>query len=106
MAGDKEDSRSLHITIHKPASSQHTRPVPLLNARFIFDDHIRCMAAKQRLTKGRLKARQLKMHMIERLIDIPGDSANRRPLPGTISNISISCHLVDILSHSANVFQE
>ncbi|XP_056019536.1 protein CLEC16A-like isoform X2 [Ostrea edulis] len=83
VTGDKEDSRSLHITIHKPASSQHTRPIPLLNARFIFDDHIRCMAAKQRLTKGRLKARQLKMHMIEKLIDIPGDSASRqRPLPG------------------------
>ncbi|XP_061181779.1 protein CLEC16A-like isoform X2 [Saccostrea echinata] len=83
VTGDKEDSRSLHITIHRPASSQHTRPVPLLNARFIFDDHIRCMAAKQRLTKGRLKARQLKMHMIEKLIDIPGDSTSRqRPVPG------------------------
>ncbi|XP_062581005.1 protein CLEC16A-like isoform X2 [Saccostrea cucullata] len=83
VTGDKEDSRSLHITIHRPASSQHTRPVPLLNARFIFDDHIRCMAAKQRLTKGRIKARQLKMHMIEKLIDIPGDSSSRqRPVPG------------------------
>ena len=33
-------------------------------------DH-RCMAAKQRLTKGRTKARQRKMHLIARLLDLP-----------------------------------
>lgn len=71
VSGDKDDSRSLHITIHKPAKSAHARPIPLLAAKFIFDDHIRCMAAKQRLVKGRLKARQQKMQMIERLLDIP-----------------------------------
>lgn len=49
----------------------HARPLPLLSARFIFDDHIRCMAAKQRLTKGRLKARQRKMQMIARLLELP-----------------------------------
>jgi protein CLEC16A len=70
VSGDKDDSRSLHITIHKP-SSNHVRSSPLLAARFIFDDHIRCMAAKQRLTKGRMKARQQKMNMIERLLDLP-----------------------------------
>ncbi|XP_021374464.1 protein CLEC16A-like [Mizuhopecten yessoensis] len=81
VMGDKDDSRSLHINIHKPASSQHTRPMSLLSARFLFDDHIRCMAAKQRLSKGRLKARQLKMHMIERLLDIPSDSSSRTHTP-------------------------
>ena len=29
------------------------------------------MAAKQRLTKGRTKARQRKMHLIARLLDLP-----------------------------------
>lgn len=58
VSGDKEDSRSLYVTIHKPSMNAHARPLPLLAARFIFDDHIRCMAAKQRLSKGRLKARQ------------------------------------------------
>lgn len=81
----------MHITVHKPASSQHARPVPLLAARFIFDDHIRCMAAKQRLTKGRIKARQQKMQMIERLLDIPTESASHGtfsrsgPIPGKFS---------------------
>jgi hypothetical protein len=76
VTGDKEDSRSLHITVHKPSISAHVRPLPLLLARFVFDDHIRCMAAKQRLTKGRLKARQRKMHMIARLLDLPTSVAD------------------------------
>ncbi|XP_021935707.1 protein CLEC16A homolog isoform X2 [Zootermopsis nevadensis] len=72
VTGDKDDSRCLHITIHRPLSSGSSmNRVPLLSARFIFDDHIRCMAAKQRLTKGRIKARQKKMHMIAQLLDLP-----------------------------------
>ena len=51
--------------------NMHAKPLPLLSARFVFDDHIRCMAAKQRLTKGRLKARQRKMQMIARLLELP-----------------------------------
>ena len=57
VTGDKDDSRSLHVTIHRPSMNAHARPTPLLSARFVFDDHIRCMAAKQRLTKGRLKVK-------------------------------------------------
>lgn len=79
VTGDKDDSRCLHITIHRPLSSgSSANRIPLLSARFIFDDHIRCMAAKQRLTKGRIKARQKKMHMIARLLDIP---SNVQPCP-------------------------
>ncbi|KAJ4444330.1 hypothetical protein ANN_06122 [Periplaneta americana] len=79
VTGDKDDSRCLHITIHRPLSSgSSANRVPLLSARFIFDDHIRCMAAKQRLTKGRIKARQKKMHMIARLLDLP---SNVQPCP-------------------------
>lgn len=72
VTGDRDDSRCLHVTIHKPTMNfTHGRPLPILSARFIFDDHIRCMAAKQRLTKGRLKARQRKMQMIAYLLDLP-----------------------------------
>lgn len=71
VTGDKDDSRCLHLTIYKPLSSSTGNRVPLLSAKFIFDDHIRCMAAKQRLTKGRIKARQKKMNQIARLLDIP-----------------------------------
>lgn len=72
VIGDKDDSRCLHVTIH------HTTTGPLIAAKFVFDDHIRCMAAKQRLTKGRLKARQKKMVQIARLLELP---TNAQPTP-------------------------
>lgn len=68
MTGDKDDSRCLHITIHRGGAT--TNRTPILSAKFIFDDHIRCMAAKQRLTKGRTKARQKKMNQIAQLLEI------------------------------------
>ncbi|XP_005181650.2 protein CLEC16A homolog [Musca domestica] len=70
VIGDKDDSRCLHITVHRGGAS-HNR-TPLISAKFLFDDHIRCMAAKQRLTKGRSKARQKKMYQIAQMIEIPG----------------------------------
>uniref|UniRef100_A0A0C9Q4M4 CLEC16A protein n=1 Tax=Fopius arisanus TaxID=64838 RepID=A0A0C9Q4M4_9HYME len=76
VAGDKDDSRCLHLTIHKPLSTSGGNRLPLLSAKFIFDDHIRCMAAKQRLTKGRIKARQKKMGQIAKLLDIPTNLPN------------------------------
>nr|CAD7601801.1 unnamed protein product [Timema genevievae] len=51
VTGDKDDSRCLHITIHRPLSSSAANRVPLLSAKFIFDDHIRCMAANQRFVR-------------------------------------------------------
>lgn len=59
------------ILIFRPLSSNAVNRVPLLSAKFIFDDHIRCLAANQALTKGRIKARQKKMHSIAKLLDIP-----------------------------------
>lgn len=70
VIGDKDDSRSLHITVHRGGATHHR--APLLSAKFVFDDHIRCMAAKQRLTKGRSKARQKKMFQIAQMIEMPG----------------------------------
>ncbi|XP_071033380.1 protein CLEC16A homolog isoform X2 [Parasteatoda tepidariorum] len=72
VTGDKDDSRCLHITIHRPSSiATGSIRSPLLAAKFVFDDHIRCMAAKQRLSKGRQKARQRKLHQIARLLELP-----------------------------------
>ncbi|XP_060521293.1 protein CLEC16A homolog isoform X2 [Cylas formicarius] len=79
VTGDKDDSRCLHITIHRPISGATTNRIPLLSAKFLFDDNIRCMAAKQRLTKGRIKARQKKMQHIARLLEIPGQSGPPSP---------------------------
>ncbi|XP_045514205.1 protein CLEC16A homolog isoform X2 [Pieris brassicae] len=77
ITGDKEDPRCLHLTIHKPrvGSTGVSPRTVLLRAKFKFDDHIRSMAAKQRLTKGRTKARQKKMQQIGRLLEVSGISA-------------------------------
>lgn len=87
VSGDKDDSRLLHVVVHKPQSSVHAKPIPILSAKFVFDDHIRCMAAKQRLIKGRQRARQQKMNTIERLLDISlneerGHFNRTGPIPG------------------------
>lgn len=74
VVGDKDDSRCLHITVHRGGAT-HNRS-PLLSAKFLFDDHIRCMAAKQRLTKGRSKARQKKMYQIAQLIEMSGQAVD------------------------------
>lgn len=72
VLGDKDDSRCLHITVHRGGAT-HNR-TPLISAKFLFDDHIRCMAAKQRLTKGRSKARQKKMYKIAQMIKMSGQA--------------------------------
>jgi len=86
VSGDKDDSRCLHVNVLRPTSiaggaavASRPPPQPLLSARFIFDDHIRCMAARQRLVKGRLRARQRKMQMIARLLELPTVSIADRP---------------------------
>ncbi|XP_055963386.1 protein CLEC16A [Sorex fumeus] len=71
VTGVEDDSRALNITIHKPASSPHSRPFPILQATFVFSDHIRCIIAKQRLAKGRIQARRMKMQRIAALLDLP-----------------------------------
>ncbi|XP_077172166.1 protein CLEC16A isoform X2 [Paroedura picta] len=76
VTGVEDDSRALNIVIHKPASSPHSKPFPILQATFIFSDHIRCIIAKQRLAKGRIQARRLKMQRIAALLDLPVQPSN------------------------------
>ncbi|KHJ92413.1 hypothetical protein OESDEN_07699 [Oesophagostomum dentatum] len=78
ISGDPSDSKSLHIVVEGQPTRQRKRQA-LLTARFVFDDHIRCMAAKQRLTKGRQTARGLKLQAICDLLGVPriGSSSPR-----------------------------
>ncbi|XP_065588391.1 protein CLEC16A isoform X4 [Cyrtonyx montezumae] len=71
VTGVEDDSRALNIVIHKPASSPHSKPFPILQATLVFSDHIRCIIAKQRLAKGRIQARRMKMQRIAALLDLP-----------------------------------
>ncbi|RNA07939.1 CLEC16A isoform X2, partial [Brachionus plicatilis] len=75
---DKEDSRSLNITIKK--STQTGKPLILLNSAFTFDDHIRCMAAKQHLVRARDRARRMKLEKIAQLLDLSTNQAAQKPI--------------------------
>ena len=44
------------------------------------------MAAKQRLTKGRIKARQRKMHQIAKLLELPGNIGKHNFIAHPIQN--------------------
>ncbi|KAA0198673.1 hypothetical protein FBUS_06028 [Fasciolopsis buskii] len=74
---DPADSRCLHVNVNQPghlssvaryeastAPIQRYSPKPLLCARFLFEDHIRCMTARQMLLRGREMARQTKLRKI------------------------------------------
>ncbi|XP_048575920.1 protein CLEC16A isoform X4 [Nematostella vectensis] len=73
-APDKEDSRSLFITIHQPFAVRSLTKVharPILSAKFVFDDYIRCMSARQRLQRRRTMLKQDKLHNIAQLLELP-----------------------------------
>lgn len=68
--GDSADSKVLHVVVEGQPSRLKKRH-PVLTAKLVFDDHIRCMAAKQRLTKGRQTARGLKLQAICTALGVP-----------------------------------
>merc|ERR1719376_383200 len=120
---DKEDTRSLYVTVHKrsqlgsrgspsrvvTSGSTTSSQRPLLSARLVFDDHIRCMAARQRLSKGRHKARQRKMHQVARLLELSSskiassgqDYSQRTRRPGSVSSASSNAAIAASSSASA-----
>ncbi|CAH8631283.1 unnamed protein product [Heterobilharzia americana] len=78
---DPADSRCLHVTIHVPGhlTSQEINPgqlrnktkPPIMVARFLFEDHIRCMTARQLLSRGKTLVEQTKLRKIASLLDFP-----------------------------------
>lgn len=59
VTSDRNDNRVLYVKI----------PNSKFDVKLELDDHIRCMAAKQRLTKARARVRSCKMESIAKLID-------------------------------------
>ena len=129
VLGDKDDSRCLHITVKTSPTNQRSSQskVPILQAKFLFDDHIRCMAAKQRyvicnlitickkykwsftftmplhhdcrLVKGKHKARQRKLHIIARMLDLNGSYPPSPPPQRRLVNSKIfKCYTSDGLN--------
>lgn len=111
---DPNETRALHIVVNDVNSRRKRNPQPLLSAKFIFDDHIRCMAAKQRLTKGRQQARLTKLSVICDLLEIPRincqvDVKNSFRIvkgcaPGTVHKQRVVCNAVLNSKASINSF--
>jgi protein CLEC16A len=55
VSGDPTDGKSLHVVVEDVKCRIKSKASPQLSAKLIFDDHIRCMAAKQRLGKVSFK---------------------------------------------------
>ncbi len=68
MTSDPANSCSLFITVHSRTSKQRK---PTLSGRFQFEDHIRCIAAKQVIQRSRNKLRVAKMARIAKMLRIP-----------------------------------
>ena len=88
VSPDKEDSRSLNINIKKSSSTSGKAEI-VLNSVFTFDDHIRCMAAKQHLVRARDRARRMKLEKIAQLLDIntnPTSSSKNAAVSGAGSS--------------------
>ncbi|MGH0164200.1 UNVERIFIED_CONTAM: hypothetical protein FKN15_054816 [Acipenser sinensis] len=103
VTGVEDDSRALNIIIHKPTSNPHAKPFPILQANFIFADHIRCIIAKQRLAKGRIQARRTKMQRIAGFAVaqcINQHSPSPMPSPSSLSRASGSTGHCDSVTAS------
>ncbi|XP_065658380.1 protein CLEC16A isoform X2 [Hydra vulgaris] len=86
---DKDDSRSLHIVIQQPftrRSKAGFNPLPVMTCKFVFDDYIRCMSARQRLQKRKEALKHRKMSAIASLLELP---ALASPVPSYYSLTTI-----------------
>ena len=80
MATDPANSCALFITVHSHAGASRR---PTLSARFQFEDHIRCVAARQCLQRNRENLRLAKMTRVAKLLHLPlpDSTPNSMPLP-------------------------
>uniref|UniRef100_A0A914C4R6 FPL domain-containing protein n=1 Tax=Acrobeloides nanus TaxID=290746 RepID=A0A914C4R6_9BILA len=91
LTGDANDSRALHIVVEDVKSRANPNAPPLLCAKLVFDDHIRCMAGKQRLAKGRKNSRNFKLNLICELFGIKTEIAQASsPVPPDCSLPNVS----------------
>jgi protein CLEC16A len=68
VATDPANSCTLFITVHSHAGTSRR---PALSARFQFEDHIRCVAARQCLQRNRENLRLAKMTRVAKMLHLP-----------------------------------
>ncbi|KAL5254590.1 hypothetical protein ACHWQZ_G014141 [Mnemiopsis leidyi] len=74
---DKDNNRNLLVTIEKSGSFNIS-----FRAKFQFEDHIRCFAAKTRLKQGRESLQKLKGFKLSHVLDMP-DRIQDEPFLGS-----------------------
>ncbi|XP_063722479.1 protein CLEC16A-like isoform X2 [Symsagittifera roscoffensis] len=105
VTGCADDTHSLQLSMNRPVvpagmvpmsgSPQATDTMtstPLFSAQLKFDDHIRVMAARQRIMKGRHAARQCKMHSIMQILEFPPDYIASGGSSSAMSSVSYAYH--------------
>ncbi|KAH7731494.1 hypothetical protein AAVH_00392 [Aphelenchoides avenae] len=113
-AGDTSDSRALHVVVEDVRCRATKNATPLLSAKLVFDDHIRCMAAKQRLSKGRKISRDFKMNLIRELFGVSAEaqrpasqaryvSGPRATAPGSVHKVASRTSQNDVESSPSSI---
>ena len=69
VAADPADNSALYITAHHRIEPQ-AKMKPALNAKIVFEDHIRCLATKQSIQKHKEQLRHDKMACIAALLNV------------------------------------
>ena len=96
MSTDPANSCALFITVHSHSGASRK---PALSARFQFEDHIRCVAARQCLQRNRENLRLAKMARVAKLLHLPSPdrnsdtsmpASNKQSSTSSISNASFS----------------
>ncbi|XP_050058628.1 protein CLEC16A homolog isoform X2 [Aphis gossypii] len=92
------ETKTLHITMHD------TKYKITNTVKLIFDDHIRCNAARQKLLNGRIKARRKQLNQIASLLEMTNCETNYAPCNNTLKQKhNLRSHLTDVAVHTPNV---
>lgn len=79
VSGDPADSHALYIVVHSRNSTQKR---PVLSGKFLFEDHIRCNAAKTVLQRSRENLHHSKMVRVAKMLHLPvPDSPSSAAVP-------------------------
>uniref|UniRef100_A0AC35TX68 FPL domain-containing protein n=1 Tax=Rhabditophanes sp. KR3021 TaxID=114890 RepID=A0AC35TX68_9BILA len=101
--GISNDPKSIKVVVEDPTKNVVSKPITsspvpkrkggavlpsnlMLNIKVVLDDHIRCMAATQRLTKGKTQARQYLISHIADIFKVQKPSASVQNSPYMVTS--------------------
>ncbi|KAL3090237.1 hypothetical protein niasHS_006689 [Heterodera schachtii] len=85
------DSRTLRVVVEDVKMRSQPSAKPSFDAKLIFDDHIRLMAAKQRLSRGKKSSRAFKLSLVAELFGIRLPPQQQQQNDGIAFRHSLPC---------------